>query len=525
MIHRSPLPSVAVPEVGVTEFVFRHAAGHSERQAFVDGTTGRSCTYRALQDSIARAAGGFAERGVGDGHVVALVVPTMPEFAVAFHGVCSAGGIVTTVNTSYGVGEMHAQLEDSGAGVVVTVPSLLVTVREAAAGTRVRRTIVIGEPGEPGESGESSGEDVEPFAALLDAPAFAPRPIDPDAVAVLPYSSGTTGLPKGVMLSHRNLVANLAQLEHHLVTDAHDEVVIACLPFFHIYGLQVVMNDGLQRGTTLVTMPRFDFGQFLQLIQQHRATRLFVVPPIVLALAKLPQVDQFDLSSVKSMFCGAAPLGADLEAELHARLGIEVVQGYGMTELSPVSHATLYGRGRAGSVGILVADAEARVVDPATGVDCDPGEDGEIWVRGPMVMRGYLNDTEATAATVDADRWLHTGDIGHVDRDGYWYVVDRLKDLIKVKGFQVAPTELEAALRTHPAVADVAVVGVPDADAGERPRAYVVVMPGHEVSEAELMAHVAARLASFKHLGSLEFVDAIPKAPSGKVLRRVLRDR
>jgi acyl-CoA synthetase (AMP-forming)/AMP-acid ligase II len=326
------------------------------------------------------------------------------------------------------------------------------------------------------------------------------------------------------MLTHANLVANLVQLERHLDMDTSDEVLMAVLPFFHIYGMQVIMNDGLRRGATLVTMPRFDLPQFLELIQRYRATRLFVVPPMVLALAKQPIVDDYDLSSVRTLFSGAAPLGPELAEEARARIGAPTIQGYGMTEMSPVSHASRFDDDRPGSIGILVASAEARVVDPETGEDLPVGADGEIWCRGPMVMRGYLNRPDATAETIDADGWLHTGDIGHVDADGFWYVVDRLKELIKYKGFQVPPAELEALLLTHPAVADCAVIGVPDEEAGEIPKAFVVTKPGQEVGAEALQEFVAGHVASYKQIRIVEFTEAIPKSPSGKILRRMLRD-
>ncbi len=267
-------------------------------------------------------------------------------------------------------------------------------------------------------------------------------------------------------------------------------------------------------------MPRFDLEQYLALIQEHRVTRLFVVPPMILALARHPMVDDYDLSSVRSLFSGAAPLGPELAEEAHRRIGAPTAQGYGMTEMSPVSHACRFGDDKPGSIGILVANAEARVVDPATGDDLPVGEDGEIWCRGPMVMPGYLNNPEATASTIDADGWLHTGDIGHVADDGYWYVVDRLKELIKVKGFQVPPAELEALLLTHPAVADCAVIGIPDDEAGEVPKAFVARKPDATCSAEDIQEFVAAHVATYKRIHTVVFVDAIPKSPSGKILRR-----
>jgi 4-coumarate--CoA ligase len=326
------------------------------------------------------------------------------------------------------------------------------------------------------------------------------------------------------MLTHRNLVANVAQVLAS-ADMREDEKIIAVLPFFHIYGMQVLMNTGLRAGATVITMPRFDLEQFLRLHQDYGITRSFVAPPIVVALAKHPLVDSFDLSALEQVFSGAAPLSAELAMEAGKRLGCEVVQGYGMTELSPVSHLTPPGYSKPGSVGVTAPNTELRVVHPASGEDLGPDEDGELWIRGPQVMKGYLNNPEATALTLDDEGWLHTGDIGHVDDDGHVYVVDRLKELIKYKGFQVAPAELEALLLTHPAVADAAVVGLPDEEAGEVPAGYVVLKPGTDATPEDVTAFVAGQVASFKQLRRLTVVDAIPKSASGKILRRVLRDQ
>jgi acyl-CoA synthetase (AMP-forming)/AMP-acid ligase II len=344
-------------------------------------------------------------------------------------------------------------------------------------------------------------------------------------LAALPYSSGTTGLPKGVMLTHRNLVANVAQVE---AVDDGDEadVLIGILPFFHIYGMTVIANVALRRGQTVVTMPRFDLPQFLQLVQDHRVTKAYLVPPILVALAKHPLVDQYDLSSLRSIVSGAAPLGADLARAVVDRLGCEVKQGYGMTETSPVTHYVPSHRTwtKYGSIGPTVPGVEARLVSVETGEDVAEGEPGELWVRGPNVMAGYLGNEKATSETIDGDGWLHTGDIAVVDVDGDYTVVDRVKELIKYKGYQVPPAELEALLIAHDAIADAAVIPIPDAEAGEIPRAYVVLKPGHELSEDDVMAYVAERVAPYKKVREVRFTDEIPKSASGKILRRVLVD-
>jgi 4-coumarate--CoA ligase len=513
IIHRSPLPDVEIPEVPVTEFVLRTADTHPDRTAVIDGPSGRAYTYGQLRDLIHRFAGGLAGRGFGKGDTLGLMAPNLPEYAIVFHGVAVAGGTVTTINPTYGPDEIRFQLLDAGATMLITIGMFAETAKAAIEGTKVEEVLTL-------DGAEGTGNAM----ALLGEP-IDQVPVDVrDDVVVLPYSSGTTGLPKGVMLTHHNLVANMAQTLP-VFQPREREVVLSFLPFFHIYGMQVLMNLGLAFGGTIVTMPRFDLQQALELVQQHKVTRFFAVPPVILALAKHPIVDQYDLSSVAQVFSGAAPLGAELAAEASARVKCEVVQGYGMTELSPVTHATPEGGFRPGTSGITIPNTEIRVVDPATGNDLGVGEEGELWIRGPQVMKGYLNNEEATRNTIDEDGWLHTGDVAVVDDHHHVSIVDRVKELIKYKGFQVPPAELEALIVAHPKVADVAVIGVPDVEAGELPKAYVVVAPGAELTEDELKDYVAEHVTSYKHIRLVEFVSEIPKSPSGKILRRLLRDQ
>jgi acyl-CoA synthetase (AMP-forming)/AMP-acid ligase II len=325
-----------------------------------------------------------------------------------------------------------------------------------------------------------------------------------------------------VMLTHRNLVANVDQSAAVLGIGAGDWSV-GFLPFFHIYGQTVLMNLHLAEGAGVVTMPRFDLELFLRLCADYRTSTVFCAPPVVVALAKHPMVDQFDLSAVKRLFSGAAPLSGDLADAVGRRMDVLAVQGYGMTEMSPISHATPVGGGRSGSVGPLAPNTEARLVDPATGADVGPGDEGELWIRGPQVMKGYHANPAATDATLTPDGWLRTGDIAAVDGDGYFFIRDRLKELIKVSGFQVAPAEVEAALLSHQGVADAAVTSRPDDTSGEVPVAFVVRAGGAGVSEAELLAHLAGVLAPYKLPRAITWVETIPKSPSGKILRRLLR--
>jgi acyl-CoA synthetase (AMP-forming)/AMP-acid ligase II len=511
LIHRSPHPSVEIPETDVTTHVLA-GVPDSDQPQLIDGPTGREVTGAELRRSIRALAAGLAGRGIGKGDVVALFLPNLPAYAICFHGVCATGAVNTTVNPLYTARELAFQLTDSKARMLVTVPPFLDTAREAAAEAGVEEIFVVGE-----------ADGATPFTGLFGDPEAAPE-VDIDArsdLAVLPYSSGTTGLPKGVMLTHFNLVANLCQVQQALPVGA-DDALIAVLPFFHIYGQTVIMNQGLMGGARIVTMPRFDLAQFLAHIENHRITRAYVVPPIALALAKHPAIDEADLSSLELIMSGAAPFGQELASQVATRIGCKTMQGYGMTETSPVTHMLPPDRGQThgGKIGFPLSDTECRVVDPVSGEDADRGE---LWMRGPQVMAGYLNNPEATAATIDSDGWLRSGDVAEVDSEGYFEIVDRLKELIKYKGFQVPPAELEALLLTHPAVEDAAVIGVPDDECGELPKAFVVVADG--VSDEEIMEFVAERVSPQKQIRLIERIDEVPKSPSGKILRRVLAER
>ena len=513
IIHRSPLPDVQIPDVTITEFVLREAGRVPDRPALVDGPSGRTYTYAQLAGAIYSFAGGLQARGLGPGSTIALMSPNIPEFAIVFHGAAVAGVAVSTVNPTYTAEEVAFQLKDSGSCLLITIAMFAETATRAAQESGVDEVVIIGDP----------PEGMTAFTSLMGAPISQVAVRPDEQIVVLPYSSGTTGFPKGVMLTHTNLVANLVQSEDALAVE-DGEIVFAVLPFFHIYGMQVLMNFFLSRGSTIVTVPRFDLQQSLELIQQHKITRLFAVPPIVLALAKHPLVDQYDLSSLKQVFSGAAPLGAEVAQEAAERIDCEVVQGYGMTEMSPVSHVTRMGDFKPGTCGVTVANTECRIVDNEGGEDQGVGAVGELWVRGPQVMKGYLNNPDATAEAIDSDGWLHTGDVAFIDEDGHMTIVDRVKELIKYKGFQVAPAELEALLLTNPAIADAAVVGVPDDEAGERPRAFIVLRDGQELSAADVTSFTAEHVATYKVVHDVVFTDAIPKSASGKILRRLLRD-
>jgi acyl-CoA synthetase (AMP-forming)/AMP-acid ligase II len=506
----SDRPDVGPAAVPMPEFVLEHAYRFGDKPALVDGPTGRTLTYRQLAGGVERVAAGLAARGFGRGDVLALSSPNLPEYALALYGAMAAGGAVTGANPLLTAGELAGQLADAGASALVTVPPFLEVARAAAEKAGVGEVLVFGE-----------AEGATPFASLLTAGDTPPHVrIDPPRdLAALPYSSGTTGLPKGVELTHANLVANVRQSQAALGFTA-DDVVVGVAPFFHGIGQNLILPCSLRAGATVVSMPRFDLAGFLGLIQDHRATCTIVVPPIMLALAGHPLVDAYDLSSLRLLGCGAAPLGAEVEQRCADRLGCVVAQGFGMTEGAATFAIAPLDAPRRGSAGRLLGGTQARIVDPDGGGDLGPGRTGELWLRGPQVMRGYRNHPEATARTITPDGWLRTGDLCYLDADGYLFVVDRLKELIKYKGAQVAPAELEQLLCAHPAVADAAVVPRPDPEAGELPVAYVALRA--EATAAELQAWVAERVAPFKRLRDVRFVDQVPRSPTGKLLRRTL---
>ncbi len=516
---RSPYPDVEIPDVSLFDFLFTDFGERAGAPALIDGASGAVITFGELEGMVGKIAAALAERGIGAGDVVALFAPNTPHFAAVFHGILRANAIVTSVNSLYTPGELAHQLADSGAKLVFTVSPFLerVTAAIAQVGLPADSIVVI-----DGAEGHTSLRDL--LATTAEPPAQTVTGAD---TAVLPYSSGTTGRAKGVVLSHRNLVANLQQIAAVGDVDA-DTKILAVLPFFHIYGMTVMMNQGLHRRATVVTMPRFDLQEFLRIISEYRVGRVYIAPPVAVALAKHPIVDQYDLSCIDVIFSGAAPLDAELGQAVAKRLGCTVLQGYGMTELSPVSHCMPDDRPDLdlNTCGFAIPNVVSKLVDPETGQEVGPGERGELWVKGPNVMSGYLNNPEATAITLDDEGYLHTGDVATVTEEGVFTIVDRVKELIKYKGYQVPPAELEALLLTHDKIADAAVIGVRDAEGEEVPKAFVVRQEtGTDLTAGDVMTFVAERIAPHKKVRVVEFIDQIPKSASGKILRKDLRAR
>jgi len=504
--------------VSFAEFVLDGCRARGARPAFIDAPTGRTLTFAGLAESAEAFAAGLSCRGLGRGDVVALLSQNAPEYPVAFTGAILAGCTVTTINALLTAREVGEQLRDSGARMLVTAAELAGPAAEAAAASRASDVVVLGGSG----AGSMSALLADGRAAL----ASGARPVagvDPAAdVAVMLYSSGTTGMSKGVMLTHRNLVAAVLQCDSWLPPGDGD-TVLAVLPFSHVYGAVILMSLQLRRGVPVVCFPRFDLEGYLRAAQDYRSRTLYVVPPIVAALAKHPAVDQFALS-VERVISGAAPLGEDIERACGERLGCLIGQAWGMSECALGSASPLDGPelSRPGSSGPLTPGCAARFLDPVTGAELGPGEQGELWLRGPNVMAGYLNRPAETAATL-VDGWLRTGDIGYADPDGWIYIVDRAKELIKYKAFAVAPAELEALLLSHPGVLDAAVVPSPDEDAGEVPKAFLV--PCGDLDLRALESWAAGQVAPHKRILRFEVVAEIPRTSSGKILRRVLIER
>lgn len=513
VLYEGPPLAAPIPPVTLPQLVRERARRHPDAVALVEAASGRSLSYGELDQRIGRIAAGLAAQGFRPGELLLMAAPNSPEWPLMALGAMAAGGAVTGANPQSAAADLAHQLADSGARFACTTPAGVATLREAAALNGSELAIVVLGEAPAGTLG---------YEALIACTADEPAgPQDPNTLAALPYSSGTTGAAKGVRLTHRTLVANVLQVDQMLPLPP-GTVVLAFLPMFHIYGFAAITLCALVGGARVVTLPRFEPEAFVSAIETWRVTRVGVVPPVVQFLASHPMIEGRDLSSLERVGSGAAPLGADVEDRVVARLGLPVTQGYGMTESSGVWATTPVGRGRRGSSGLLLPGTQARVIDIERGTDVPRGASGELWLRGPQAFTGYHRQPEATAATITPDGWVRTGDIGHFDADGYLFITDRLKELIKVKGFQVAPAELEALLMTHPEVADVAVIGRADERAGELPVAYVVPRAA-SFDAAALLDWMAERVVAYKRLAAVVVCASIPKTAAGKILRRELR--
>ncbi|CAG5134861.1 unnamed protein product, partial [Candidula unifasciata] len=485
-IVRSPLPNLDIPtNVPFHQFIFDKCDQFKNKLAVEDFLTGKQYTYAQLKEKSIRVASGLHRLGYGKGDILLSISPNTVDVTVLMLA-CAANGMwYSSANPTFTAGELAMQLNHCGAVILVAASGLTATATEALANTefpnQVKDLFVFGEA--PG---------FQPFQKLLDddGSLFPEVKINPlEDVYILPYSSGTTGLPKGVMLTHYNCLADCMQIINSAPVTPEDRC-LGLLPLYHIYGMIVVQFTVLLGGATISYLPKFEPEIFLRCLQERKITFAHLVPPIIVFLAKHPLVSKYDLTSLRKVICGAAPLGVEISNEFLQRFSnrVKLNQGYGLTETSPVVNIDF--TSTLGSIGHLVSNTEGKIVDIETNRVLGPEEKGEYCVRGPQVMKGYYKNQKATDDMIEPDRWLHTGDIGYYNKDGIFYIEERLKELIKYKGSQVAPAELEAILLGHPNVQDAAVIGVPDQAAGELPKAFIVKKPGSSVTEEEIIKFI-----------------------------------
>jgi long-chain acyl-CoA synthetase len=493
-----------------------HRAASAQPDTIAIRFRDNTLSYAEWDRRASQVTNGLSALGLSKGDRVGLLLPNCPEYEIAFFGVSRLGGIPSPLNPSYKEREIAHQLRDSGASALVVHSSLYPAVAAVRAQLpELRHVIAVGD----------ETEECVPFEPWLEAQANEAREVSLDGgdLAALPYSSGTTGLSKGVMLTQSNLVCNALQFVDATGSTEKDRLLIF-VPLYHIYGV-ALMGTAVGAYATQLLMERFDLPTMMDLVEREGATEIFVVPPVMLAFANAPDLRSEQFQSVRFVKSAAAPLSAEVGRRVASRLAVQVIQAYGMTEASPLTHMVPLDEDGFDNVGVPVADTRCRIMDLDTGTrELQPGEIGEVTIHGPQVMAGYWQAPRETAAAL-RDGWLYTGDVGTTDEDGRLFIVDRKKEMIKYKAFSIAPAELEAVLLEHPAVLDCGVTGQPDPEAGEVPRAFVVLRQGETSSPAELQAFVAERVAAYKQIRVLEIVSSIPRTPSGKILRRMLKEQ
>lgn len=535
-------PSLEYPRVPLTRFLEQSAADFPD--SFAIYFLGKRITYRELLAMSYQFAHALIRRGVRKGDRVAIMLPNTPQTVISYYGALFAGATVVMTNPLYTERELIHQLNDSGAETIITLDMLYSRVSSVQASTPLKRLIVtsIGDflpffkkllypfvqKRERHNPQVPYGSEVEPFLSLLKESAPNPVKTEIDAendIALLQYTGGTTGVAKGVMLTHANLIANAVQCQAVLYKVRRGrERILGALPLFHVYGMTTVMNKGISIAAEIILVPKYDVKQIFDMIDKVRPTLFPGAPTMYIALINHSDLQKHDLSCIEVCVSGSAPLPAEVQHKFEELTGGKLVEGYGLTEASPVTHSNpIWGKRVAGSIGLPWPDTDCRVVDSSTGEALPPGEVGELAVKGPQVMKGYWNRPEETAAVLQ-DGWLLTGDVGYMDKDGYFYIVDRKKDMIIAGGYNIYPREVEEVLFEHPAVQEAAVIGVPDPYRGETVKAFVVFKQGKQASEDELEKHCRNRLAAYKIPRQYEFRSELPKTMVGKVLRRQLQE-
>ncbi|KAL8528436.1 hypothetical protein ACS0TY_006025 [Phlomoides rotata] len=524
IIFTSKYPPVEVPEdLTLPEFVLSNIEPYLDKVAVVDSITGKGYTYGQVKRDVSRFSKALRSLGLRKGRLVVVLLPNVAEYATIALGIMAAGGVFSGANPNGHVSEIKKQVEAADAKLIVTDGSTYHKVKDIGVPVIIQ--------------GEDRIDGTINWSELLEAgdkanTDFIDEKVLQTDLCALPFSSGTTGVSKGVMLTHENLVANLCSTLFSVGPELMGKVtVLGLIPFFHIYGITGICCATMRNKGKVVVMQRYELRLFLSALITHQVTFAPVVPPIILGLVKNPIVDEFDLSklSLRSIMTAAAPLAPEILNEFEKKFpGVEVQEAYGMTEHSCITlthgNDPIHGVAKRNSVGFILPNLEVKFVDPETGNSLPKNSPGEICVRSKCVMKGYYQNEYETNLSIDKDGWLHTGDIGYIDDDGDIFLVDRIKELIKYKGFQVAPAELEAILLTHPSVEDAAVVGIPDKEAGEIPGACVVVKGEAKENEQDIIDYVSSNVATYKRLRVVRFVDAIPKSPSGKIMRRFIRE-
>ncbi|XP_063385015.1 uncharacterized protein LOC134671168 [Cydia fagiglandana] len=532
-IIKSPLKPVEVPNVTVYEYLCQNLEKWSEKTMVVCGSTGRGYTYsQGFKLTSTFAANLRGKLRMREGDAVAVMLPNVPDYPVVALGILGAGAVITSINPIYTAHEVQRQLLLSGAKIVVTLVETVDVVKNALKMAKLDLPIIVVKTDNTGTPDgtivfNELSEDVHADLSCLKEVKRTAKD-----VCFLPYSSGTTGVPKGVELMNANLVANMEQLNDPLTrayndtTATHQDAVMAVLPFFHIYGAEVVMFHKLSQGTKLVTLSKFEPQVFLEALENYKANILFAAPPIILMMTSHPAGSPKTFQSLEIIVNGAAPLAAsDAERFIEkAKRKMDFRQGYGLTETSPVVTMTPKGLENFSCVGLPLPNTDLKIVDQNL-QSLGPNEKGELLVRGPQVMKGYKDNDKANSEAFTEDGWFRTGDLAVADEQGIVTIADRLKELIKVKGFQVPPAELEAVLRDHPSVADAAVIGVPHKTNGEEPKAFIVVKKGHEILPTDICGFVKERVAPYKRINDVKFVDSLPKSSTGKILRRELKEK